>query len=222
VARRTKVQAEETRQQIIEAARSVFYRQGVNGSSLEMVALEAGLTRGAIYWHFKDKADIFLAVRQSVLLPILAEIESIFVNEHYADPLDCIDAALRRFFQILQERPCVRMVLETITCRCEHVAEFADIQSGFEWSPTDLLTRLESVYGAAAELGTLRPDLPPKAIARDTWAFFHGLVNRFLLCEANGKFRSQVFEMIAFHMALRRCGRRGDSSPVMGIGYAGG
>lgn len=206
MARRTKEQAEETRQQIIEAARRVFHRQGVNGSSLEVVAQEAGLTRGAIYWHFKDKADIFLAVRQSVLLPILAEIESILLAEHYADPLDCIDAALRRFFQILLERPCVRMVLETITCRCEQVAEFADVQSDFEWSTTDFLARLECVYCKAEALGTLRPGLSPKSTAKDTWAFFYGLVNRFLLSDVEGKFRSQVFEMISFHMVLRRCG----------------
>jgi hypothetical protein len=97
------------------------------------------------------------------------------------------------------------MVLETITCRCEQVAEFADMRSDFEWSTTDFLARLEGAYREAVALGTLRPGLPPRFIARDTWAFFCGLVNRFLLSEANGKFRSQVFEMISFHMALRRC-----------------
>lgn len=204
MARRTKEQAGETRQVIIEAARTVFHRQGVNGSSLETLAQEAGLTRGAIYWHFKDKAELFLAVRESALLPIQAEIDSIFTSGQYADPLDRIDAALRRFFAILQGRPGVRMVLETIICRCEQVAEFADVRSDFEWSATDFLARLEGVYCEAAARGTLRPNLPPGFVARDTWVFFCGLVNRFLLSDIDGKFRSQVTEMISFHMALRR------------------
>lgn len=209
MARRTKEQAEQTRQQIVEAARSVFHRQGVNGSSLEMVAQEAGLTRGAIYWHFKDKAELFLAVRESVFLPIQAELESILVSDGYSDPLDGIDATLRRFFQILQERPGVRMVLETITCRCEQVAEFADVRSDFEWTTMNFLARLECVYREAAALGSLCPGLPPKSLALDTWAFFCGLVNRLLLSDANGKFSTQVFEMITCHMALRRhSGRR--------------
>jgi TetR/AcrR family acrAB operon transcriptional repressor len=198
------VKAGETRQQIIEAAGKVFHRHGVNGSSLEMLAQEAGLTRGAIYWHFKDKVEIFLAVRESALLPVAEEIESIFTSRYFADPLDCIDAALRRFFEILDGCPNVRMVLETIICRCEQVAEFADVRSDFEWSATDFLARLEGVYCEAAALGTLRPGLQPSCIARDTWAFFCGLVNRFLLSDADGKIRSQVFEMISFHMALRR------------------
>lgn len=204
MARRTKEQSEETRQQIIEAARSVFHRNGVTGSSLEMVAREAGLTRGAIYWHFKGKAEIFLAVRQSVLSPIQEEIESIFASGRCTDPLNAIELALRRFFEILEAHPEVKMVLETITCRCEQVAEFADVRSDIEWSTTDFLLRLEYVYCEAAALGVLAPGLSPAAIARDTWVFFYGLVSRFLLSDAGGMFRGRVAEMISFHMALRR------------------
>jgi len=204
MARRTKTQAGQTRQLIIEAARSVFHRHGVTRSSLEMVAQEAGLTRGAIYWHFKDKAEIFRAVRQSILLPIQAEMESIFASAHYADPLDAVEAALHCFFGILEEHPETVMVLETITCRCEQVAEFADVRSDIEWSTADFLLRLECVYGEAAALGSLVSGLSPKIVAKDTWAFFYGLMNRFLSSDASGKFRSRIAEMITFHMALRR------------------
>lgn len=204
MARRTKEQAEETRQQIIAAARKVFHRRGVQGSSLEMVAREAGLTRGAIYWHFEDKAELVLAVRQSVLLSIRSEIESIFDSDRYLDPLDAIGAALQRFFQILERCPEARLVLETIICGCERAAGPADVHSDIEWPTTDFPARLEYAYCQAAALGTLRPGLSPRAIARDTSIFFAGLVDRFLSSEPNGQFGSQVSELVACHMTLRR------------------
>lgn len=58
--RKTKEQAEQTRQKILNAARKMFFQNGVAKTSLEHIAKEAGVTRGAIYWHFKDKTALFL------------------------------------------------------------------------------------------------------------------------------------------------------------------
>jgi AcrR family transcriptional regulator len=53
---------EETRAELIQAARKVFARRGFEGASLVEVAEEAGFSTGAIYWHFTGKDDLFLAV----------------------------------------------------------------------------------------------------------------------------------------------------------------
>ena len=58
--RRTKAEAEETRQAILAAAERVFFKKGVANSSLDEVAAAAGVTRGAIYWHFSSKTDLFI------------------------------------------------------------------------------------------------------------------------------------------------------------------
>ena len=58
--RRTKDEALETRNRILDAAERVFGESGVSRTSLEDVASAAGVTRGAIYWHFKDKSDLSL------------------------------------------------------------------------------------------------------------------------------------------------------------------
>ena len=59
MARRTKEDAEATRNKLLDAAAEVFFAKGVAGASLSEVAQAAGLTRGAIYWHLKDKVDLF-------------------------------------------------------------------------------------------------------------------------------------------------------------------
>ncbi|MGN1056456.1 MAG: TetR family transcriptional regulator, partial [Comamonas sp.] len=69
MARRTKEDAEMTRNQLLDAAQAVFFSKGVAGASLADIAQAASLTRGAIYWHFKDKADLFDALMKRTTLP---------------------------------------------------------------------------------------------------------------------------------------------------------
>lgn len=55
-------QAADTRRRLLAAAERVFRRDGVAAATLEAVAIEAGLTRGALYWHFRGKAALLRAV----------------------------------------------------------------------------------------------------------------------------------------------------------------
>jgi TetR/AcrR family acrAB operon transcriptional repressor len=65
--RRSKEDALATRNSLLDAAEHVFLAQGVAGTSLNDIAQAAGTTRGAIYWHFKDKADLFNAMMDRVV-----------------------------------------------------------------------------------------------------------------------------------------------------------
>lgn len=62
MARRTKEEAQETRSTIMMEALGLFCQQGVATTSLSDIARAAGVTRGAIYWHFKDKEELFLSL----------------------------------------------------------------------------------------------------------------------------------------------------------------
>ena len=79
MARKTKEEAEKTRQAIIEAAFIVLAKHGIAKTTLNKVALQAGVTRGAIYWHFEDRDALFLALSDlamAPLLPIYKQLES--------------------------------------------------------------------------------------------------------------------------------------------------
>ena len=67
--RKTKEDALETRNQLLDAAEKTFLEKGFSHTSLKDVALVAGLTRGAVYWHFKNKADLLEALIERVRLP---------------------------------------------------------------------------------------------------------------------------------------------------------
>ncbi|GLR13059.1 hypothetical protein GCM10007907_18490 [Chitinimonas prasina] len=55
----------DTRDRILDAAARVFANKSYLGASLDEVAADAGLTKGAVYWHFKSKSDLFFALLDS-------------------------------------------------------------------------------------------------------------------------------------------------------------
>lgn len=70
MARKTKAEAEATREAILDAAECVFMDKGVAKTSLEEIARKASVTRGAVYWHFRNKADILDAMLERVRAPL--------------------------------------------------------------------------------------------------------------------------------------------------------
>ena len=99
-------QAEGTRAALIEAARPLFSERGYAGVATEEIVAAARVTRGALYYHFEDKRDLFRAVYAEVDRELVEGIARVALEE--SDPwqrliagcdafLDaCIDPALQR------------------------------------------------------------------------------------------------------------------------------
>ncbi|EOC58456.1 bacterial regulatory s, tetR family protein [Neisseria meningitidis NM90] len=64
--RKTKTEALKTKEHLMLAALETFYRKGIARTSLNEIAQAAGVTRGALYWHFKNKEDLFDALFQRI------------------------------------------------------------------------------------------------------------------------------------------------------------
>lgn len=76
--RKTRVEQQaETRARLLEAAQTVFSRMGYHGSSIELVAAEAGYSKGAVYSNFASKEEMFLELLRMHMDRDLAELEDI-------------------------------------------------------------------------------------------------------------------------------------------------
>lgn len=64
----------DTKTKILESAERVFAKYGYDGATLDQVSLDAGMTKGAVYWHFTSKSDLFLALTEKRLKELLAEL----------------------------------------------------------------------------------------------------------------------------------------------------
>ena len=97
------MEALETRERLLDAAEVVFRERGVTRTSLAEVATAAGMTRGAVYWHFKDKADLFRAMCDRATLPLDAMFERAGATAS-ADPLATLRALCVGALQRLADR----------------------------------------------------------------------------------------------------------------------
>jgi AcrR family transcriptional regulator len=59
-------QSAETREAIVQSALRLFAKRGVSGTSIDQIAREAGITKGAVYWHFDSKDTLFEAIMERI------------------------------------------------------------------------------------------------------------------------------------------------------------
>lgn len=202
--RKTKADAELTRQQILDAARRVFHERGVSRTTLEQIAKAANVTRGAVYWHFANKTELFFAMREQISLPLLDRWHNLILADNQGDPLDGIEQTIRELFQAILEREDVRQMFEIMFLRCEYVDDFAGVLAELNKPGIDFLAKSITAYRRAEAKGTLRPGLDPEAMALDSWSFVRGLFHHLLASPEDGEWPTRIPIMIRAHMDLRR------------------
>lgn len=177
--RRTKQDADKTRSTILEAAEQLFLQKGVAHTSLEQIARQAGVTRGAVYWHFKNKADLFHAMLNQVRMPA----EQIAQRIRSCDPVDpiaglrnlCIDALASLLKDERKKR-----IFTILMRRCEFTDELKEAElkhEAFINEFVDVCTRLFSEPDNAARL---KPSITPRMAAVSMHVFFIGMLSDWL------------------------------------------
>jgi TetR/AcrR family acrAB operon transcriptional repressor len=158
MARRTKEEAQETRHKILDAAEAVFHARGVARPSLSDIAEAAGVTRGAIYWHFKNKSDVFAAMCDRVNLPVEALCEPERIARH-EDPLGGIRDICAFVMRQTVVNPQWRRVFEIIFHKCEMVQDNGAILERQRQSHQEGLVKMREHLRLARERGQLPADL---------------------------------------------------------------
>lgn len=203
--RRTKEDSEHTRRQIISAARRTFARQGVTQTTLEDVARAAGVTRGAIYWHFAGKTELFYAMREQVSLPTIDTGFAVSPLDA-ADPLGSAERYLRGVMASLED-PAARETFRIMIFRCEYVGELERELVRQRSRCTDLYGKLAQVYRRARRVGQLRRGLSPSLAALSTCSFLVGLMRLWLMDRDRGPVRAAAATIIRSHIDSYRNGR---------------
>lgn len=202
--RRTKEEAEKTRRRIMAAALRRFDRSGISNTTLEEVATAAGVTRGAIYWHFSGKKALLHAVREEVSVPLLDQADFTLLSGGTEPPLDRVSCFLLGLLEALETDKQVERVLSVMSFKCEYVGplayELKDQAKNNRW----LCEALAKVYREAKNDGSLRAGLPPSIAALDTLTFVAGLLRLWLLDDSGEGIRKHARALIAAHVDGRR------------------
>jgi TetR/AcrR family acrAB operon transcriptional repressor len=180
MARRTRKAALETRSRILDAAERVFSRRGVSRTSLDDIARAAGVTRGAIYWHFKDKADLFGAMLGRVALPM----EEMLQRTSEAagdDPLAHVRGRSVAVLRKVAGDARARRVFDVVAHKCEYVDEMAAVGRRINSMRANCLAQLESGFRNAIRRGLLPASVEARAAAVGLHALVDGLITNWLV-----------------------------------------
>ncbi|MCY0387517.1 TetR family transcriptional regulator [Robbsia sp. Bb-Pol-6] len=126
MARRTKEEAQATRSLILDTAERTFSENGVSHTSLSDIAVAAGLTRGAIYWHFKNKCELFSAMVDRELLP-LDELLATTFDTREADPLQRLRDIIVGCLCDMMRNPRRRTIVEILLLKWEHTKDMQPV-----------------------------------------------------------------------------------------------
>ena len=180
MARRTKAEAQATRNALIDAAERLFDSQGVSRTSLQDIAQAAGATRGAIYWHFKDKADLFNAMMERATGPLeqLAEVPNANASAPGMDHVfETMVEALRR----IATDASLRRVMQIGIHRVEYVAELDAVQARHLNMHRQWLARNRSALESAFAERPWPATTPPEMAALGLQVLVEGLLQSWLL-----------------------------------------
>lgn len=198
--RKTKEEAQETYTALLDAAERVFQEKGVAHCTLQEVALAAGMTRGAIYWHFKDKRALFHAMCDRALLPTEALLQEI----GKASTCDALRALHQLMVQMLvqaAQNPRQRVVFDIMFHRCEKNAEMANFVDDLE-TRNECMQKLENILINAVQQGQLPADTDTRLSMQAMHAYLVGILHQWL------------FDQKAFDLAT-------SAAPMMDIFIAG-
>lgn len=201
--RKTKLETEQTRQQIIAAARTVFAKHGVSRTTLALIAKEANLTRGAIYWHFKNKPDLFFAMMEQVSLPLIDRIDGAMPAENPGDPLQSLRAGMSEILRLLREDPIARTTFEIVALKCEYVNEFASLESRVFKTGCAFVQKATRAYQQAQAKGLLRDGADPAQCALESFIFMKGLIQLWLSDTDGTLIRGKAQALINAHITMR-------------------
>lgn len=203
--RKTKEDAEITRQRIIDAARELFSTHGVSKTSLDKIAKHANVTRGAVYWHFDNKTELFHAMRQQVFLPLIDRIDDTLLScKNEKNSLKRIENFLLDTIRILNDDPATRQTYEVLMSKCEYVDEFATVLQQILNNCDGIVEKMEQVYQDAQQQALVNPKNSPAQLAMDTHLFFSGLLHMWVKDTSGSRFRSQAEALVKAHIDLRK------------------
>lgn len=181
MARKTKVQAADTRERLLDAAEAVFCAHGVANTSLTAVAVAAGVTRGAVYWHFKNKADLFSAMCQRTPLPWTAMLDPTRLPLEQNDPLATLRRRMLAAFGRLADDPRTQAVFDVVFHKTELIGEMAAIAGQAQRDRGDCQASVETMLEHAVRIGQLPFDTDTMLAARFLHAFVSGIMREWVL-----------------------------------------
>jgi AcrR family transcriptional regulator len=166
---------ENLREEILDAARSLFAKEGYDSVSIRKIANQIEYSPGTIYLYFKDKSEIFNALCEEAFAKLGKKMRSI-AEDKDSDPLERIRRAGRAYIEFAVENPNQYTVAFLRKQEAIDRGEYQHIEAGMQ-----CFSHIRSMVQDALDAGLLRiADVDEGSQA--LWASVHGLAALFITC----------------------------------------
>jgi len=196
--RKTKQEAEQTREAILEAAAMTFSEVGVNRASVDLIATRAGVTRGAVYHHFKNKLDVFRALFDQLYTPFTEMILEDLEVDH-PHPIRQLSALCTHLFDDLVVHPRKKRILAILFLKCDYSGEMEEILEEMNQRKNRSIELFSRYFTRAQERGHLPPNADPHILTLSALSYLTGMTYEFLRNPALFDIETHAAPMIEYY-----------------------
>lgn len=178
MARKSKEEMEQTRLALLEAALNLFAEKGYSRTTLNDIAQRAGFTRGAVYWHFKDKPMIFSEVMGHYEAPLVGLV--VKETSKAENPVQWLEALYKGHIKVLGENSDLQTAMFVRVRRTEFPDELLPYYSEKQRERELFHQEIKKQIAEGIRHGYFRKDLNVDVAAGTAMAFLMGIVSTLL------------------------------------------
>lgn len=173
MARKTKEESEKTKEILLAAAEYLFLQKGVASTSLEDIARHAGMTRGAVYWHFENKQALFNSMHERVCLPFEQDFQQVLQADN---PLQALyDHCIYVMHHITHDER-MRNIVTILLLKCEETDPTQSNVERMRREREDIIRQFSTAFAKAANAKEIAQHITPEIAAMTLHALIHGMI----------------------------------------------
>ncbi len=177
--RQTKAETERTKTALLDAAEILFWEQGAARTAVLDIARKAGLTRGAFYHHFKDKAAVFAALIERGRVPQEEDVQRI-AERGDVDALAMLRASCRGAFELFAEDKVRQRMFGIVMHRRESLGDLEKLAEARRREMFRSSEAFERLLKKARKAGQLSEKWTPSVAAMTLYSAIMGLLDQWI------------------------------------------
>ncbi|VVS95613.1 TetR family transcriptional regulator [Desulfoluna spongiiphila] len=198
MARKTKEDAEKTRLGIMDAALTLFDMKGYSQTTLGDIATEAGVSRGAIYWHFKGKDDILSQCCDWIKGTI--DDQRFKITDEEPPSWETVLRALRTYLELLETNTQYAKLYRVLKYKVEYTDEIQSLVAAQKLETEEGVANVSQVFSDLAGAGEFKAGLDPRLCGISLVAFTWGIVEMWILDKSIMSLTKDGYPLLEMHV----------------------
>jgi AcrR family transcriptional regulator len=180
MARKTKEDAERTYHALLDAATKLFIHQGIAKTTLNDIATAAGMTRGAIYWHFDNKDAVIRALWERNASTLHDAFTTELKHLDRDDPAEHFRRIMKELVQSVVSQPELGQAIRIVMHSVEFTDEQTELQRFLNAKHVELHSTMEQAFATLKKRKALSSPLPSTLLSQGFMSYLLGLIHIYL------------------------------------------